>query len=612
MIEPALAAQIDGLRREARPSVVPGGALAWWGRTEFPGGAPGDPALTQEEWTAAYGRLEQAALAPGIVPPLTRIRPLTLGFRPDGPLPIAIASFDLSAVRPAFASRVLQAAQARQALPPPVPPLGEVIERSRVFLASGLLHDQWGTAMPVFRSRVVTYALDQRFYLTAPGEPPPDRIELDPGDGRGFRPLGFGDTLTAVYSSGDRALATVRCTFGATVRQASFLTRIGGPPAAPPPDETWSLYGPPYGTGVAWVYRAHGRTVVTHPVIVAEGFPGGYACDYLYDMLNQAGTLERLRAAGYDVVLLTFGNGLDLIERNAQVAIACIRRAMRATRAPLVVGGVSMGGLVTRYALAWLESRGLPHQTRLFFTVDTPHRGAYTCLADQWFAHMFASASPQAAAFAALLDSPANQQFVMRWLDGDTPRESPLRTLLVADLEAIGGYPRRPRRIAIACGRGDGRRSVPPGAPLLAWDGGPFAGARLWSLPEGSSAGVIAKGYSFLGDPAHERVLAADSGVSWEGAPGGLNDYTLGAAGIVQAMGCGTVTTPVGWVCGVPTVSALDLDQSPFEPVPPPSAQRSPFDDYTWAEQNESHLTITAAASAWLLARIGAPAASPG
>src|SRR5262245_37183470 len=537
MIESALAAQLDGLRRGATPRSVPSGVLAWWGRTDFPTGAPGTPAMTQEEWSAAYSRLEQAALAPGIVPSLLeQVLPLTLGFRPDGPLPIVIASFALSSVRPAFAAQVVAAAKARQPLPTPVPPLDTIIQPAQAFFASGLLHNQWGMTAPVFRGRIVTYVLDQRFYLSAPGDPLPDRIELDAGDGKGFRPLAFGAQLVAVYPSGNQAVATVRCTYGAMVRQASFVTRIGGPPAAPPPDETWTVYGPSWNSGTAWVYRSRGRDKVTHPVIVAEGFPGGYAYDYLYDMVNQAGTLESLRSAGYDVVLLSFADGTDLIEANAQVAIACLRRAMQATREPLVVGGVSMGGLITRYALTWLESRGLPHQTRLFFTVDTPHRGAYTSLADQWFAHTFASAQPMAAAFAALLDTPANQQFLMQWLDGDTPKESPLRTMLLADFAAVGQYPKRPTKLAISCGRGDGQRSVPPGAPLLTWDGGPFAGAQLWALPQGATPAVIAKGYNFLADAARESGVATALGESWEGAPGGQDDYTMDAAFIAQAM----------------------------------------------------------------------------
>ena len=67
-------------------------------------------------------------------------------------------------------------------------------------------------------------------------------------------------------------------------------------------------------------------------MIIAEGFPGGYPYDYLYDIVNQQRMLEKLRAAGYDVILLSFTDGLDAIQNNADVAIACIRQAMRRRR----------------------------------------------------------------------------------------------------------------------------------------------------------------------------------------------------------------------------------------------------------------------------------------
>ena len=40
------------------------------------------------------------------------------------------------------------------------------------------------------------------------------------------------------------------------------------------------------------------------------------------------------------------------IQGNAQVLVQCIREARKRTPQPLVVGGVSMGGLISRYALA--------------------------------------------------------------------------------------------------------------------------------------------------------------------------------------------------------------------------------------------------------------------
>jgi hypothetical protein len=41
-----------------------------------------------------------------------------------------------------------------------------------------------------------------------------------------------------------------------------------------------------------------------------------------------------------------------------------------------VVLGISMGGLVARYALADMEDRNVQHDTKLMITHDTPHQGA--------------------------------------------------------------------------------------------------------------------------------------------------------------------------------------------------------------------------------------------
>jgi hypothetical protein len=610
-VNPTLAGQINDLRAQARTASVPGGLLAWWGRTDVPDGSSPAPVLTQPAWEGWYLQLQQAALVGGIVPPLYTVQGLTAGFRPDGPLPIAVASLRLASVRPAVRDAVMAAAASGTGLTPPPPPLADCIQPGRAFIAAGLLHGQWGLAQPVFRSRVVSYLLDERFFITTPGDPLPDAIELDPGDGSGFRPLAFGDSRVAAYPRGATPTPTLRCRYGATTLEARFSVPIGEQPAAPAPDQTWPLFGSPANTGTAYVYLGAGHNAVENPVIVTEGFPGGYPYDYLYDLMNQAGTLEALRSQGYDVILLSFANGTDLIQNNAPVVIACIQQAMAATSAPLVVGGVSMGGLVTRYALAYMEAHRMAHRTRIFFTVDTPHRGAYTALADQWFAHYFAPALGEATAFAMLLDSPSNQQFVMRWLHGAAAEPSPLRSAFLQQLRYLGDYPQQPRRLAIACGAGDGRRDLAPHQPMLTWNGGPFVCLSLWSLPEGDTPDLIARGYCFVTDPARVGEFATTSSWSWEGAPGGRNIYNADAAAMAAGLGCGSLRDQVPSSCSVPTVSALDLDLSPFVPVPPPGSGVSPFHDYICSSRNEQHLTLTPETSAWLLARLGSPTSTP-
>ena len=60
---------------------------------------------------------------------------------------------------------------------------------------------------------------------------------------------------------------------------------------------------------------------------------------------------------------------------------------------------------------------------------------------------------------------------------------SPLREQLRADLEAMGGWPKAPRKLAVSCGRGDGAGAATPGTRTLGWDGKPFVSATLNTLP---------------------------------------------------------------------------------------------------------------------------------
>jgi hypothetical protein len=611
MIAPALADQINALLAQATARSVPSGMLAWWGRTDFPDGQSRTPVLSQTDWEGWYLRLQQAALVPGSLPPLPVVKAMTNAIRPDEALPVAIANFRVAAPRAALVQRVQRAAAAGAALDPAPGELGQAIEERRVFMASGLLHEQWARPEPEFRGRAVTYVLDPRFYFANAGDPLPDQIELDPGDGRGFRGVRFGGTVASVYEHGDAAQVSVRCRIAGNMLCTKFSLRLGAQPAAPAPDAVWPLQGANGSTGTAYVYCASGRAQVSHPLIIAEPFPGGYPYDYLYELMNQHATLEALRAAGYDVILLGFGNGLDLMQNNAQVVVACIQEAMRRTRNALVVGGVSMGGLVTRYALAQMESLGVPHNTRIFLSVDAPHRGSYTSLGDQWFAQYFSRSSPMAALQAFAVDSAAMQQFVMTWVHAGAAMTSPLRQQFVQELEQMGGYPRKPHRLAVACGSGNGIRTIAPRQQTLDWTGSAFASARLWTLSEGEApSGIVGQAYSFLADPRLPDSLSVAAEVSWEGAPGGQNMYNSVVAAIAASLGCGAVNDPFPRTCAVPTVSALDLSTSPFEPVPPPGSNASPFHDYVCCDENELHLQFTPKIKDWLLDRLGHPAAT--
>jgi hypothetical protein len=603
-VTPALAAQIRHLLAQATPATVPGGVLIWWGSSALPDGADLAPVLDWLSFQGAYLRLENGAVRPGVVRPLPALLASAAGYRPDGPLPIAIVRQRYAVPQADLVAGVQHAADEGRALADPPRALGGRLDERTAFLAGGLLHDQWGRLLPAYRGRRVPWLLTEDLCL---GGSPPDRVEIDPGDGGGFRTAKLGEPVEATYpDDAPAATASVRCHYGGQAVTAQCSVPLSDQPAAPVPDETWRLRGDNGNTGTAYVYTATPGAPVRHPVIMVEGFPGGHPADYLYDTLDQQQTATALRAAGYDIVLVGLDRGMDRIQRNADVLVACLREAIRRTDAPLIAGGMSMGGLISRYALAAMEARGEDHHTAVFVTLDTPHGGTYTSLAAQWFVQTFRPYLPALAAYAEQLDSPANQQFDLWWLHDGVARTSPLRDEWVRDLAAVGGYPQRPRRLAMSCGRGDGVRGSAPGAPLLDWVGEPWLSAQTWTLSEG--AGTVGSGHWFLASPPELPALSLDAGVTWDGAPGGQEPYNALVAALAAGVGCGQVTHASDAACTVPTISALDLHQDAFAPVPPPGSGAGPFDDYAWCSANQPHLTITPELSRWLLGALGNPA----
>jgi hypothetical protein len=109
---------------------------------------------------------------------------------------------------------------------------------------------------------------------------------------------------------------------------------------------------------------------------------------------------EQLLIAGYDLVMLDLSDGGGYIERNAKVAIETINFLNRSlqengSQEQLVIVGPSMGGMITRYALAYMEQNPGPntnngnHNTRLWISFDAPHQGANISLGAQEFMHFF-------------------------------------------------------------------------------------------------------------------------------------------------------------------------------------------------------------------------------
>lgn len=105
--------------------------------------------------------------------------------------------------------------------------------------------------------------------------------------------------------------------------------------------------------------------------------------------------INELRGLGFDVVVVNhpvywrkingkntrIDGGADYIERNGLNHVSLYKEINRQLKAngsseKLVIVGPSMGGQISRYALAYMEKNKIDHNTRLWISVDSPHLGA--------------------------------------------------------------------------------------------------------------------------------------------------------------------------------------------------------------------------------------------
>ncbi|MEU6412860.1 hypothetical protein [Microbispora sp. NPDC046933] len=379
----------------------------------------------------------------------------------------------------------------------------------------------------------------------------------------------------------------------------------------PAPSDVWALPG-----GTAWVYYGERNRGLTRPVIMADGFNTGPSTpEFSWNALEfSAGfpLLSELRRRGRDVVLLGFTERSASILDNAETAIAAIREAIarRVGSHPLTVGGFSMGGLVTRYALAKMESQGRAedsHQTALYFSYDSPHRGAWMPIALQGFAHYIRRLDSR---FSDQMNSPASRQLLWQHIAGwqDEPDIARERKDFLAALERVGNWPQIPRLIGVANGVGSGRgNGIRPGQTALRGTGAAVTGTDLRSQSAGDDSLVATLRVVTLQRPEIRTTGMPDI----DGAPGGtlegfgiladaLNKFTL--------LGLG-VDNPIRSHCFVPAVSAVAIrdiatNDDLYVRIDSLSPDTSELDEFKLASQNEGHTAITEELSTWIIERL--------
>ncbi|PIY07521.1 MAG: hypothetical protein COZ18_17025 [Flexibacter sp. CG_4_10_14_3_um_filter_32_15] len=127
-----------------------------------------------------------------------------------------------------------------------------------------------------------------------------------------------------------------------------------------------------------------------------------------------------------------------------------------------------MGGVISRYALADMEQRGIDHDTYLYVSHDAPHQGANIPLGivalarhavDKFVATPIGGTNINPTdggnistkTLRALIEAPGTRQMLLDYIDEDFRIDNSLHREWQAELTAMG-YPRRTRNIAMSNG----------------------------------------------------------------------------------------------------------------------------------------------------------------
>lgn len=401
----------------------------------------------------------------------------------------------------------------------------------------------------------------------------------------------------------------------------------------------------PYlGQGEYEIYLDNVDQVLDKPIFLIDGFDPGDSrgTELIYTLLNYGGSGENLgdivRNEGYDIIVLNFpqyspadgiliDGGADFIQRNAMILVELINQinAQKVGNEQNVVIGPSMGGLISRYALRYMEQNSLEHDTRLYLSFDSPHLGANVPIG---FQHLF-----NYMAFGPLgdvtlqdlvsgvLDSPAAKQMLLDHFKGhlqsgsttefnnsiQLPTGAPnFRTAFQNELNTMG-FPADTRNIAISNGSSNANSTGTPGMFVLndyVVNASATQRARFdirFTPPAGVSNQLVSRfrGQQFVlfwltifSSTANAASPAASAGL--DSAPGGMFNVADFAAG-----GSGNPTLDdflanlaIDRFCFIPTLSSLAItNPNWYETVTDVSI--TPFAATFVPTQNEDHVTLT-------------------
>lgn len=377
-----------------------------------------------------------------------------------------------------------------------------------------------------------------------------DHIEVDAADGLGYRtltpntplPVNYADTGLKIWNfklfltnstvlQSHTRLQVNADVYGQNVPPSTggggSLSTMGVVAGPPPPGSTPAsafyyvtsseTYGGIHANGYATVLYAPGHTSIQKPLIVVEGYDpghytnpeiltGGYSLRQFNIETANSFTLDNTLhgTLGYDIIFVDYYLGADDIRRNALLVKEVIRwvNSVKTTAEPNVVLGLSMGGIVARYALKKMEDAGENHQTRLFINHDGPQQGANVPFGYQYFVNharnlyyragvgvglynfitLFTHTSNNIPSTLNIANEPASRQMLINYIDNGENLDNSVHSAWQTELTNLG-YPANCRNVAISNGSECGQtQAIQPGGILFSINGNLKTGIALDGL----------------------------------------------------------------------------------------------------------------------------------
>jgi hypothetical protein len=402
---------------------------------------------------------------------------------------------------------------------------------------------------------------------------------------------------------------------------------------------------PFFGVGEYDIFLDTVDGVLDKPIFLVDGFDPGDSRNIqaLYAQLNYGtgqNLADTLRAQGFDIILLNFptytrpnsttvvDGGVDFIQRNAFILVTLINQinAQKVGNQKNVVIGPSMGGLISRYALRYMEMNNLNHDTRLFISFDSPHQGANVPIGFQHLFNYLAFGPVGNVAVQpvvnGLIKSPAARQMLIDHMEGhlqtgsafefntDTnsllPTGAPnFRTAFQNELNSMG-FPVNTRNISISNGASNGTSNYTPDFEVMNYTLNITTSQRaiinLRYTPAANQTNQVSRfrGQQFVvffwvtgfESLANSRTPTFTSGL--DTAPGGRFDIT----GFSNDLGTDPILTQffdnlnADYFTFIPTWSSMAVGNTNNLYTPITSSTTTPFAASSIPTINENHVTL--------------------